>query len=297
MTPAADFPITRTRAFLQLLRPANVATAAADVLAGHAVAGVPSGAPLAWLLVSTTCLYAGGVVFNDVFDRALDATERPERPIPSGKISAATAGIVGAGLLTTGVLAAFGAGVASGAIGLGLAVAVLLYDARGKHLAVLGPVNMGLCRALNLILGLSASPAVLATMWPLGLVPWVYIAAVTMVSRGEVHGGRRRTASWALGLVMAVLAGLAGLGVTSDRARWAALFLAAVLAWRVLPPFWRAAQDPSPGASGTAVRAGVLSLVLVNAVIAAAYADIMSSLAVVLTGVLAVRLARRFAVT
>ena len=74
------------RGYLELVRPANVATALADVLAGYAVAGL--GNPgLGWLLLSTACLYAGGVVLNDVFDRDLDRIERPERPIPSGRVS------------------------------------------------------------------------------------------------------------------------------------------------------------------------------------------------------------------
>ena len=34
-----------------------------------------------------------------------------------------------------------------------IAVLVLLYDARMKRHAIAGPVNMGLCRGLNLLLG------------------------------------------------------------------------------------------------------------------------------------------------
>lgn len=77
----------KIRAFLELMRPANIVTAFADILAGFAVAGgvisftgetsliTPDG--LGWLLLSTFGLYGGGVVFNDVFDAELDAKERP----------------------------------------------------------------------------------------------------------------------------------------------------------------------------------------------------------------------------
>src|SRR4051794_10139688 len=85
MLPA---PPSKRRAYLALLRPANVVTALADVLAGAAVAGEPWSASLPWLLASTACLYAGGVVLNDVADRTIDAAERPERPIPSGAVRA-----------------------------------------------------------------------------------------------------------------------------------------------------------------------------------------------------------------
>ena len=44
---------------------------------------------------------------NDFFDAEVDAVERPERPIPSGRISRSTAGCVGWSLLAAGVLAAW----------------------------------------------------------------------------------------------------------------------------------------------------------------------------------------------
>ena len=80
------------------------------------------------------------------------------------------------------------------AIAAAIAALVLLYDAWGKHQAAFGPVNMGLCRGLNLVLGMAAVPATISGHWPLALLSFVYIAAVTAVSRGEVHGGKRGAA-------------------------------------------------------------------------------------------------------
>jgi 4-hydroxybenzoate polyprenyltransferase len=285
---------------LQLIRPANVATALADVLAGYAVTGLPVDSRLAWLVPAGACLYAGGVVLNDVFDRQLDAVERPERPLPSGRISVATAGFLGAGLLAAGVLLALGAGRTPAVVALATALVVLLYDAWGKHRRFIGPFNMGLCRALNLMLGVSAAPAVLPTAWPLGCIPLVYIAGVTVVSRGEVHGAARRVPVVALvmvGATVAALAGLAASRASTTTGQLAAFGLVGVLGWRVLPAFWRAVQDTTPGTIRLAVRTGVLSLVLVDAVIATTYADMIYGLAVLATGLVAVRLARLFAVT
>ena len=83
------------RGYLELLRPPNVVTAIADVLAGYAVAGRSNPRALPWLIGATVCLYAGGVVLNDFFDRHLDAVERPERPIPSGRVPASSAAALG----------------------------------------------------------------------------------------------------------------------------------------------------------------------------------------------------------
>ncbi|NEP43227.1 MAG: UbiA family prenyltransferase, partial [Okeania sp. SIO2H7] len=74
-------------AYLQLMRPANIITAHADILVGYAASGATDPYRLGWLLLATTGLYGDGVVFNDVFDAELDAIERPERPIPSDRAS------------------------------------------------------------------------------------------------------------------------------------------------------------------------------------------------------------------
>ena len=165
---------------------------------------------------------------------------------------------------------------------------------------------MGLCRGLNLGLGMAARPGALAAYWPLMLIPVIYITGVTVVSRGEVTGGRRGVALLAYALVAVALVGLLGLALRGLQATAStaeltsalfALALTVLLCWRVLPPFWRAAAMPEPQVIRAAVRRGVLSLVLVDAVIAAAYAGMIYSLAVLLTGLLAGRLARLFAVT
>jgi 4-hydroxybenzoate polyprenyltransferase len=302
-------PPGRIRAYLELLRPANVATALGDVLAGVSVAGVTFVVPglpasLGWLLLASVGLYAGGIVLNDVFDRAIDAEERPERPIPSGRVTAGAAGLLGAVLLAAGVAAAAAAGAVPAAIAVAIVLAVVLYDAWGKRHPFIGPVNMGLCRALNLLLGLAIAPDVLDEAWPLGAVPLVYIAAVTMVSRGEVHGGKRPVIVGAIVLVAAAIATLTVIaatrpvtpGFTLLHGTWA-IALTAWLAWRVLPAFARAAITAAPADIRRAVRTGVLSLVLLDAVIAASYAGIINSLAVLATGLLAWWLARLFAVT
>src|SRR5690606_24544782 len=184
--------------YLQLMRPANIVTAISDVLAGTAIAllFVPDGATLDWpvlvaLIVATIGLYGGGVVFNDVFDADLDARERPERPIPSGKVSVGGATRLAMVLFFVGVVAAGVVGMLPAVIALSIVIMCLLYDKWAKHHPVAGPFSMGLCRGLNLALGMSYASVALNQVWYIAFVPVVYIAAVTTISRGEVHGGQR----------------------------------------------------------------------------------------------------------
>jgi hypothetical protein len=294
------------RAWLELLRPANIATAPADVLAGAAVAGalLPVHPSLVWLVLATMALYAGGIVLNDVFDSRIDALERPERPIPSGRVTLERARQVGLALLVTGVLLAIPAGPLAAALAAAINAAVLAYDAGAKHHPVVGPFVMGTCRGLNLLLGVSIAPGALAAGWPTALLPLIYIAGVTVVSRGEVHGSRRPVVI--MGLVMVagvvgVLLALAAFGEPGaplpalDRA--IVLAVALWLAARVLPPFTAIVGQPAPALIGRAVRTGVLSLVLVETVIAGSYAGIMAIPAVLAAGLIAWMLARLFAVT
>ena len=304
MTVAAARPrmdrAGRAWAYLTLMRPANVVTALADVLAGAAAAwGAVEIIPIAaltGLLLSTAALYAGGVVLNDVFDAALDARERPERPIPSGRVSRWGAARLGAGLLALGLLLAGLVSAGSLMVAALIATAVLLYDGWAKHRLLAGPLIMGTCRGLNLLLGASAVPSALG-LWPLALLPVVYIAAITAVSRGEVHGSEQPVGWLAIGLVGAVLTALATLGLTGDQPAWATLPFVALLAWRVLPPFVTAAWEPRPALIGAAVRAGVLSLVLLDAALAAAYAGPLFGAVVLALWPASLRLARLFAVT
>ena len=284
------------RGYIDLVRPANVTTALADVLAGYALAGLRNPRALPWLLAATACLYAGGIVLNDYFDRDLDRVERPERPIPSGRVSAGSAAWLGSLLLTAGVLLAAQATGAAMIVATAIAFSVLLYDSWGKRFSLVAPLNMGLCRALNLLLGAAAVEAAPRQAWPIALIPLAYIAAVTALSRGEVHGGRRQVATVALVSLGAALTGLAMLVFRSVEPAIPALVLA-LLGWRVLPPFVAAWRVSEPGRIRTAVKRGVLSLVLVNAVIGTVYAGPVYGAAILATALVAGWLARLFPVT
>ena len=294
MDPDGPTPEGLVRSYLQLLRPANVVTALADVLAGYVIAGPGGASPLPWLLTSTACLYGGGVVLNDFFDRDLDAIERPERPIPSGRVPARAAGLLGGALLLAGVAAAGAATVPALAIAVAIAVFVLVYDSWTKRHDVAGPLTMGSCRGLNLCLGMAAAPVGLAGRWALALLPFVYIYSIAALSRGEVHGGGRRVAGLALAAVTGVLAALTVLGAAGH---WSSLIFTALLAWRVLPALSRAYRRPDPMAIRQAVKAGILALVVLDAAMAAIYAGVAWGLAVLALAVLAYGLSRLFAVT
>src|SRR6185295_9438522 len=85
---------------LKLGRVSNLPTVWTNVLAGTVLAAdTVQGWRFAVVLLAMSLLYVGGMYLNDYFDRAIDAAERPSRPIPAGEISAAAVAAFGFGTL------------------------------------------------------------------------------------------------------------------------------------------------------------------------------------------------------
>lgn len=283
--------------YLQLTRPANLVTAIADILAGMAIAQFTfSDFSPALLVLSTLGLYGGGVVMNDVFDAKLDSVERPERPIPSGKVSLQSATMLGISLLFLGILAAAMFSFQSGMIAIIIAMLTVLYNRFAKHHVFFGPLTMGMCRGGNLILGMSVLPESFQNWIFIAVFPIMYIGAITLISQDEVHGGKKRTLYIAALLYLIVLA--AQLTIAGQKANLLFTIPFVLLhSWLVFRPLWNAVQNPVGPLIGKAVKAGVISLIVMNASWCAAFGLLPVALAVLALLPLSLFLAKAFAVT
>lgn len=297
-------------AYLQLMRPANIITAIADILLGVFMAFSLAGdgffsqtAPvdkwedLVLLLLSTIGLYGGGVVFNDYFDADLDAIERPERPIPRGDATRQGASYLGAALLAIGVTAAFAVNGTSGKIAVVIAVLVLAYNSIAKHSAIFGPIVMGLCRGGNLLLGMSVIPAVLGGYWFVGIIPLIYIQGITLISRGEVNSADKKTLYSGLVCYCLVVVFILCLSLVPTFDFWPFLPFFVLFAGMVLPPAIRAAIAKEPVLARKAVKAGVISMIILDAAIAAGFAGWEIGLGILVLLPLSRWMAQFFAVT
>lgn len=295
---------------LQLMRPANIVTAMADILAGVALTHYITDTnileqgryvPVGLLLLSTAGLYGGGVVFNDVFDASLDKKERPERPIPSGRISLHAATWLGIVLLVFGVLFALSLYWRTGSLlpcflAIVIAIAALWYNKWGKHHHWWGPLNMGLCRGLNLLLGMSVLPLALQQYWYLAVVPVIYIAAITMISRGEVHGGSSKSLLAAAILYMIVIGSVLLFSIFRQTIIPTIFFVLLLIAMTGIP-LQRAIRQPVGRMIGQAVKAGVIGLIVMNAAWAAASGSLYVALCILALLPVSILLAKLFAVT
>jgi 4-hydroxybenzoate polyprenyltransferase len=253
------------------------------------------------VILSTSCLYGGGVVLNDVFDAELDKIERPERPIPSGLISKGSAAVFGTLLLFIGIIAAAFANIenrypVSLILAIIIALAAVVYDKWMKHHNFLGPLTMGFCRGCNLLLGMSLIPGALQLYWYLALVPVVYIAAITMISRGEVHGGKRTTLYLAAAFYIIVVLAIVCISFLNNTLVKTIPFVA-LFSFLIFIPLQKAILKPEGPNIGRAVKAGVIALIAMNAAWAAAFGDLYFALLIIVLLPLSLLLARLFAVT
>lgn len=271
--------LPRMAAYARLVRLPNLFTAPPDVLLGLAlVAGLGHAVSIGTavgLALASVLLYAAGTTLNDYFDAEEDARLRPERPIPAGDVPRRSALVLGVGLLAGGVLLATVAGGPwAGGVAAALAVVVALYDAVVKG-SVVGFLFMGASRGLNVLLGTAAAVAPTALPARTLVVPLLvgaYIAAVTYMAESE-SGDRVPLAVpvAAAGVAVAATGALLHLvwrSPTAVEAVVAVAVLAAFVVWtgRALR---RAAADPSPATIGPAVGTCVLSLVVLDAALAA----------------------------
>lgn len=254
-------------ALAELTRLPAVLTTPGDALLGAACSGGVTGARrTAGLAVASALIYLGGMALNDYADRDLDARERPNRPIPSARISPATALEVAAVLATAGVASAWWAdGGAVLPVLFPLVGAVASYDLLVKT-GPAGPAAMAACRSLDVLMG--AHPGRRGEALVPALLVGGHTLVITTVSRREVRGGSRRTGAGVLigtGLVAAaswaVTARRPGPRSSDAPGLLAAGVLLTAFAASVALAACHAVTDPGPRAFQRVVEAGVLGLI------------------------------------
>jgi 4-hydroxybenzoate polyprenyltransferase len=287
LTPKAPLAILP---WLRLMRLPNVFTAIADVAMGYLFVQreIKDGALFGCLVGSSAALYLAGMVYNDAFDYEIDAKERPFRPIPSGQILLKSALLLGNILLLVGILLGGLASMLPAApdwpwrsvlIAGILSLTILAYDAFLKN-TPLGPVAMGACRFLNVLLGMSGGEWTVGSgplsfdigSWHVAAGIGVYIVGVTLFSRGEASESRRLAL---LAAMVAMVLGAALLGMSAlyvplqfhsqAYGRQAYWILLAVLTLIILRRCSVAVAAPVPQKVQAAVKLSILSLIWFDA--------------------------------
>ncbi len=179
---------------LKLGRVSNLPTVWSNVLTGMALAGAATAdCRLLILVVSLSLFYVGGMFLNDAFDHGFDAKARPERPIPSGQVSAAQVHAFGFGMMAAGLalLAWVGYGYEPltqwrpVVAGFALAAAIVFYNWHHKN-NPLSPLVMGVCRMLVYLTAALAVAAVVPQQVVIAAVVLLcYLIGLTYAAKKE----------------------------------------------------------------------------------------------------------------
>ncbi|GLY75653.1 SCO3242 family prenyltransferase [Actinoallomurus iriomotensis] len=302
MTDAGG-PLPSPRAVAELVRAPAALTVPGDTLAGAAAAGWPFGAATPVLALSSTLLYWAGMALNDYADRDLDAVERPERPIPSGRVRPGFALGLSAGLTAAAIGAA---GLAGGRRALGVAVplaaTVWAYDLALKATPA-GPAAMAAARALDVLLG--AGTGRLRDALPPAALVGTHTLAVTALSRREVTGGGPVLPATTLAATGAVALSAAAWPVPRRGQGRAARLLRQAAGAGLLGSYLSTAgraqlaavADPGADRIRRAVGAGILGLIPLQASLAARRGALPAAAAVAAGFPLARRLSRKVSPT
>lgn len=257
------------RSVVQLVRAPAALSIPGDILAGAAAAGRPLDRRTPALIASSVCLYWAGMALNDYADRDIDAKERPDRPIPSGRVTPDTALGIATGLTATGLtIAALAGGRRALAVTLPLTAGIWAYDLWLKGTPGAG-ASMAFARGMNVLHGAGADG------WRAAVRPAAVTAAHTAtlmaLSRKEVEGATAVLPALTLAATGAVGALAPSAGGTSPRLRdrAAATALSAVYAAMFGPAQLQAVVQPTAARLQQAVGSGIMSIIPLQAALTA----------------------------
>jgi len=271
------------RDYLELVRAPAALSVLGDAVVGASWAGRPLQGRALGLPVASVLLYWSGMALNDLADADLDEVERPERPIPSGRISRRAAGVT-AGLLAAGGIVAAGVfgGRRSVAVAIPLAGAIATYNLVAKS-GPFGPAVMAACRGLDVLVG-AGSDRMLAAA-PAAAIVAAHTANVTVLSRGEVHGSTTRAVAGSVAATAAVAAATVAVpaphaaGPDASLGRTAGALAAVRFGVNVGVPQSAAAAEPTAGNIRTATRSGIMGMIPLQAGLAARAGNLVAAIA------------------
>lgn len=169
-----------TLEYVKITRPHNVVGAMLADLMGYLSATrwhTESFGTFLLSLVVVGTIAAAGYVVNDIYDIEIDSINKPNRPLPSGRIKKRNAWIFTIILFGVGIMTSFFTGIAT--FLLALITSFLLYEyARDlKRMGLPGNLVVGLTSGLSVVYG-----GVVGTGSPLtDLIPFIFTFYLTLI--------------------------------------------------------------------------------------------------------------------
>jgi geranylgeranylglycerol-phosphate geranylgeranyltransferase len=175
-------------ASLELTRPTNAAVGALGAAVGGYVGG-SLGAPVGIAAVATAFGTGAGNAVNDYYDADIDAVNRPDRPVPSGRISRRGAAYVSAALFVAALVLTVGF-LPPVAVGIGVVnlVVLVVYSSHLKRVPLVGNVAVAYLAGSAFLFGGAAARGVWYTVVLFALAALVNLGREVVKDVEDVEG-------------------------------------------------------------------------------------------------------------
>jgi len=180
-------------AHLQIIRPGNVIITGFTVFVGGIIAShgiAVQGFGLLLAAISAALVAAGANALNDYYDVAIDLINRPDRAIPSGRISLSFARLVGWLLIVMGIATGFVVEFRLGLVAVIVATLLWQYNKVLKRTYFRGNLAVALCGGAAFIYGGLAVDKISASVIPALFAFLIHLAREIVKDVDDVVGDR-----------------------------------------------------------------------------------------------------------
>ena len=294
------------RDYLVLIRFPNLFTIPSNIIVGFSQLVLFPEAGIENLLLLTTTsilLYVVGIIINDYRDLEIDRKERPDRPLPAGKISPRSAL---AFVFVAAILAIFLAtlvGIPSVLLAVILLITIIAYDCWLKN-NFLGYFAIALARVINVVLGYSAGITLLISnqneitrLSVILISTFLYVTAISYISRKEVESSPKksnfRISIGLLSLIPAILTFFTLMGVF----KWDLFLSLIIFIGMLIKSLVGKYGSPNSEVAKKIVRNLVLSIIILDSTFLSGTLGFAYGLSLLVLLIPAAILSRRFYVT
>lgn len=224
--------------YVTIIRPANAVVSGITAIIAYLIASgtTPLSAFLLFFIVTVIC--GAGNVLNDYFDLEIDRINRPDRPIPSGAISAKNAAIWAGVLFALGILASLATNLWCLVIAAFNTLLLIAYAAKLKRMPLFGNLSVAyLSGSVFLFGGVLVGPESFTVTLPLFAITFFGTLAREILKAAEdIEGdaaGGAKTLPMILGVqksgYLAIILILCAIAASIlPYARWGIVYLAAI---------------------------------------------------------------------
>ena len=294
------------RDYLVLIRFPNLFTIPSNIIVGFSQLVLFPEAGIENLLLLTTTsilLYVVGIIINDYRELEIDRKERPDRPLPAGKISPRSALAFVFVAAISAIFLATLVGIPSVLLAVILLITIIAYDCWLKN-NFLGYFAIALARVINVVLGYSAGITLLISnqneitrLSVILISTFLYVTAISYISRKEVESSPKKSNFQISIVLLSLIPAILTFFTLSGVFKWDLFLSLIIFIGMLIESLVGKYGSPNPEVAKKIVRNLVLSIIILDSTFLSGTLGFAYGLSLLVLLIPAVILSRRFYVT